>query len=38
LDRAPCRASFSISCLGPRSFLPSRFGPWDSWIHVRVVS
>jgi hypothetical protein len=38
LDRAPCRASFSIFCLGPWSFSASCFGPWALWSHVHDVS
>jgi hypothetical protein len=38
LDRAPCRASFSIYCLGPWSFPASCFGPWAIWSHVQEVS
>jgi hypothetical protein len=34
LDRAPCRASFSIFCSGPWSFVPSCCGPWVIWSHV----
>jgi hypothetical protein len=32
------RASFSIFCSGPQSFLPSRFGPWPIWSHVHFLS
>jgi hypothetical protein len=38
LDRAPCRASFSIFCPGPWSFPASCFGPWALWSHVHEVS
>jgi hypothetical protein len=38
LDRAPCRTSFSIFCLGPCSFTASCFGPWALWSHVHDVS
>jgi hypothetical protein len=38
LDRAPCRASFSIFCLGSWSFTASCFGPWAIWSHVHDVS
>jgi hypothetical protein len=36
LDRAPCRASFRIFCLGPRIFVPSHRGPWLIWSHVHL--
>jgi hypothetical protein len=38
LDRAPCRASFSIFSSGPWSFTASCFGPWAIWSHVHHVS
>jgi hypothetical protein len=38
LDRAPCRASFSIFYLAPWSFPASCFGPWALWSHVHDVS
>jgi hypothetical protein len=38
LDRAPCRASFSIFCPGPWCFPTSCFGPWAIWSHVHDVS
>jgi hypothetical protein len=38
LDKAPCRASFNIFCLGPWSFPASCFGPWAIWSHVHEVS
>jgi hypothetical protein len=36
LDRAPCRARFSIFCSGPWSFVPSHCGPWVIWSHVHL--
>jgi hypothetical protein len=38
LDRAPCRASFSIFCPRPWSFPASCFGPWAIWSYVHDVS
>jgi hypothetical protein len=38
LDRAPCRASFSIFCSGPWSFTTSCFCPWAIWSHGHDVS
>jgi hypothetical protein len=38
LDRAPCRASFSIFCPDPWSFPASCFSPWALWSHVHDVS
>jgi hypothetical protein len=38
IDRAPCRASFSIFCSGPWSFTASCFNHWAIWSHVDDVS
>jgi hypothetical protein len=38
LDITPCCASFNIFYLGPRSFPPSRVGPWASWTHVHFIA
>jgi hypothetical protein len=38
LDRAPCRTSFNLFCLGPWSFSSSCFGSWAIWGHVHEVS
>jgi hypothetical protein len=37
LNRAPCRTSFSIFCLGPWSFTALCFGPFVTWSHVHFV-